>query len=280
MPTVRRRRSTRQCRSPRNIGRIHASTSRDPGGNPSSLLAVQPMSKRTAEKSSSCSSRDRKRSVSANLTNRRICFLVSGESNQCSWIPSMPVASAESAPNSPCESGGPRKRTRRFGAPSLDRDLDWIHPGLWQAIHVDLRHQPRIPAIRKPAHLRFKTKASSAQLHVFDSRTDRDQTHDAAVLGGGPPSLIAPQPHPPTGMFELDFAPVVRGWRQRRRLDERQEFSRIQTRHTRAPAAGTHCRGRVVAPTNSAEAICLSHVRSNSGALAVSEYTILGAAPN
>lgn len=33
-------------------------------------------------------------------------------------------------------------------------------------------------------------------------------------------------------MFELDFAPVVRGWRQRRRLDERQEFSRIQTRHT------------------------------------------------
>ncbi|COZ88864.1 Uncharacterised protein [Mycobacterium tuberculosis] len=26
----------------------------------------------------------------------------------------MPVASAESAPNSPCESGGPRKRTRRL----------------------------------------------------------------------------------------------------------------------------------------------------------------------
>lgn len=280
MPTVRRRRSTRQCRSPRNIGRIHASTSRDPGGNPSSLLAVQPMSKRTAEKSSSCSSRDRKRSVSANLTNRRICFLVSGESNQCSWIPSMPVASAESAPNSPCESGGPRKRTRRLVrlrsiATSIGSTLV-----CGRRSTSDLRHQPRIPAIRKPAHLRFKTKASSAQLHVFDSRTDRDQTHDAAVLGGGPPSLIAPQPHPPTGMFELDFAPVVRGWRQRRRLDERQEFSRIQTRHTRAPAAGTHCRGRVVAPTNSAEAICLSHVRSNSGALAVSEYTILGAAPN
>ncbi len=194
----------------------------------------------------------------------------------------------------PVNAGGLRRECTQFalrkwrstkantpvGAPSLDRDLDWIHPGLWQAIHVDLRHQPRIPAIRKPAHLRFKTKASSAQLHVFDSRTDRDQTHDAAVLGGGPPSLIAPQPHPPTGMFELEFAPVVRGWRQRRRLDERQEFSRIQTRHTRAPAAGTHCRRRMVAPTNSAEAICLSHVRSNSGALAVSEYTILGAAPN
>lgn len=280
MPTVRRRRSTRQCRSPRNIGRIHASTSRDPGGNPSSLLAVQPMSKRTAEKSSSCSSRDRKRSVSANLTNRRICFLVSGESNQCSWIPSMPVASAESAPNSPCESGGPRKRTRRLVR------LRSIAPSIGSTLVCGRRStsisatSPGFPLSGNQHTFVSKPRRPARSFTFSTAAPIATNTHDAAVLGGGPPSLIAPQPHPPTGMFELDFAPVVRGWRQRRRLDERQEFSRIQTRHTRAPAAGTHCRGRVVAPTNSAEAICLSHVRSNSGALAVSEYTILGAAPN
>ncbi len=74
-------RSTRQCRSPRNIGRIHASTSRDPGGNPSSLLAVQPMSKR-GRKSSSCSPRSKALSFSQSDQIEADLFRSPGESNK------------------------------------------------------------------------------------------------------------------------------------------------------------------------------------------------------
>lgn len=179
----------------------------------------------------------------------------------------------------PRESGGPRKRTRRLVrlrsiATSIGSTLvcgrrstsiSATSPGF----PLSGNQHTFVSKPRRPARsFTFSTAAPIATKLMMrrcsgrTSKSDRPTTapayrHVRAGLRAGCPRMApAPPPRRATGI-QQDPDPSYL-----------------------APAAGTHCRGRVVAPTNSAEAICLSHVRSNSGALAVSEYTILGAAPN
>ncbi len=263
MPTVRRRRSTANAEAHETSG-ASFSTSRTPGGNPSSLLAVRGRPKEL------CSSRS-KASVSANLTNRRICF-GSGESKTNAVDPVNAGGLRRECTQLPLRKWRSTEREHAVGAPSA-RSRPRLSPGLWQASTSISATSPGFP-LSETSTLRFKPRRTRA-LHFRQPHRSRPN-HDAAVLGA---DLQVRSPHDRNLAYRHVRAPGLRrcladGCRMRRCLDERQELADPDLvipgpcRHALPWQSGR-------APTEQ----CGSDM-SIPCQTAVSEYTILGAALN